>query len=66
LGSREVGLDAFQQTLQWHGRQPWFHRAGVEPGNVEHGAEDDLDRFQRGVDIANHAAIIRIPEPFDQ
>jgi hypothetical protein len=47
----EVGADLAQQSVEPEHGVDRLHRAGVEPRNVEHRAEDRLDRFQRGFDV---------------
>ena len=47
----EIGADLAQQPAELKHGFGRLHGAGVEPRDVEHGAEDGLDRFQRGFDV---------------
>ena len=43
-----------------------LHGAGVETRNVEHGAEDGLDQFQRGFDVGAPPRRVALAGPLDQ
>ena len=53
---RELDLELAQQFVDAEADELRPHRAGVEPGDVEQRAENLLDRFERGIDVARPAA----------
>ena len=53
---REFDLELAQQLVDAEADEFRPHRAGVEPRNVEQRAENLLDRFERGIDVADQAA----------
>ena len=63
---REIGFDAAEQVAERNGGKPRFHRPGVETGNVENGAEDGFDRFQRRIDVAHQRAVVRMAHALHQ
>ena len=50
---REFDLELAQHFVDAEADELRPHRAGVEPRNVEQRAEDLLDRFERGIDVAD-------------
>ena len=50
---REFDLELAQQFVDAEADELRPHRAGVEPRNVEQRAENLLDRFERGIDVAD-------------
>ena len=63
---REFDLELAQQLVDAEGRELRLQGAGVEPRDVEQRAQDLLDRLQRGVDIADQAAVLAVALPLDQ
>ena len=43
-----------------------LHRAGIEPRDVEQRAEDFLDRFERGIDVADELRVLAAALALDQ
>ena len=43
-----------------------LHRAGIEPGNIQQRAEYFLDRFERGIDVADQIAVVTAALAFAQ
>ena len=52
----EIVADLAQQPVEAKNGIGRLHRAGIESRNVEHGAEDGLDRFQRRFDVQRRLA----------
>ena len=63
---REFEIDLAHQFVDAEAGIVRPHRAGVEPRHVEQGAEDLLDRLERGVDIVDQAAVVALALPLDQ
>ncbi len=53
---REFEFDLAHQFVDAEAAEFRAHGAGVEPRHVEQRAEDLLDRFERGVDVADQPA----------
>jgi hypothetical protein len=55
-----------EQIAEREARHFRLERAGIETRDVEKGAQDFLDRFERGVDIADETVILALPFAFEQ
>ena len=57
---RELDLELAQHVVDAEADRLRPHRAAVQPRHVEQRAEDFLDRFERGIDVADQAAVLAL------
>jgi hypothetical protein len=65
LSDKPFPFELAEQLVDAEADDFGLHRAGIEPRNVEQGAEYLFDRIERGVDIADQLRIVAAALPLD-
>src|SRR5215468_831411 len=61
---RKIGLESAKQLVNPEACNFGFHRAGIQPRDLEQSGEDVLDGFERGVDVGNELRLApTLPSP---